>query len=342
MLTPEEFFKGAHLNSYICLLDRETKAQKQGIKIEQNTDVLSTLLAFLPNNQAGDGVHYTVNGIKDLEAKNRKTNIEIINGWLLEIDIDECKNIQDDEALLDLREERKARIRGVIFDLEVDFWPSLMVETRNGFQITWFALDGSLENFETIANGLWQKFKSIGADRSGMNAWSMFRVPNFFYNKNGEKGRISPFPWLSTNKLFAEKDILSWLAPNIEQYNQEVSQKKAIKNDLNLLLQKKVNLNHFGQTKEPLLTTILKTPISELLPKLSGLIELRGDSFSLSPINANKQQIKVNNQPSPNWIDLENNLLFSNNVKGMCNIIHFVEYYGLSKREVISLLSKFI
>jgi len=342
MLTPEEFFKGAHLNSYICLLDKETKAQKQGIKVEQDTDVLSTLLTFLPNNQAGDGVHYTVNGIKDLEAKNRKTNIEIINGWLLEIDIDECKNPQNDEALLDLREDRKARIRGAIFDLETEFWPSLMVETRNGFQITWFAKNGSLENFETIANGLWQKFKSIGADRSSMNAWSMFRVPNFFYEKNGEKGKISPFPWLSTGKLFAEEDMLSWLNPYIQQYDQETSQKKAIKNDLNLLLQKKVNLNHFGQTKEPILTTILKTPISSLLMKISGSSELRGDVITLSPINANKQQIKINNRPSPNWIDLTNNLLFSNNVKGMCNIIHFVEYYGLSKREVISFLAKFI
>jgi len=340
-LTAEDFFGGIHLGSYVCALKPEL-GQHNGKKLDESIAFYKSYddlieQEYFDLNLKGYGIHYTPNAVKTTGNKNRKDNIEWINAWLLEIDIDQTKQVESEEDLI-FRESRKAEIRGAIFCLNTDIWPSLMVETRNGFQISWFAKDAIFDNFNKIADALHLKFQKYGADRSGMNYWSMFRVPYMRYWKCGETGLVEPFGVLSTLKLYSEAEMMDFLKLELQQL-ETLRQEKQRKD---LIESRIIKLDRFGSGKKSTIDIVLEHRITDLLPRLSGSEAVRGDIIRLTQIRSDKAQIIVNDKMTPNWVDTKRNMLFSNNVSGMANLIHYLEYYGHSKKEAINILYKLI
>lgn len=348
-LTADDFFGGIFIGSYVCALQPERGGQMNGcipsLESEkpgfESYDKLIEDRFFELNNN-GYGIHFSPNGMGNVLLRNKKENVTHVNAWWVEIDIDETKHLGEDEVgQMEKREDRKARLRWNILDCGLI--PSLTVETRNGFQVYWFALDGKLENFEKIEELIYAKFQHVGADKSAMVVWHTLRVPYFKYSKDGEHGFIQVFEWLSNLELYSEERIFEWLKE--ERAVVEIKKKETIVcGFLDSLDQKHVDLRQYNKPNtETIFDRINRTPITLVLERLSGKDEVRGDQFTLTPVNSTgKANVLVNGQSTPNWIDVNKNLIFSNNVSGMATMIHYLEYYGMSKKEAIQLLSTII
>ena len=317
-ITVDDFFGGVFLDCYVCLLDPEKGGQFNGFKPMDEIDKYESYEKIFEDkcykqNKSGSGVHFTPNGVIKVE----------------EIDIELTKWVID-KADEEKREKRKSEILGAFFML--DKYPSMLNETRNGFQALWFATSGSVENFDKIQKGLSREFTRWGVecDESSMNLWSMLRVPGFYYHKNNETGLVRPIQQFSTYQLYSEQEMVDWLKPSFVETKSLTDMLKSVPVTFN----RWVNTQRVSDVE-----TILKYPIKRLIELISGTDMVNGDIIELKGVEP-KYNLLVNGKGSPNWIDTEKNMLFSNNVKGMANIIHYVSYYGRTKSDSINMLIK--
>lgn len=135
-------------------------------------------------NELGYGVYFTPNAAKESLENGQiysKANFESVNACYLDIDIAETKDAVFEEDFIK-RENKKAEIAGHLMFAACQ--PSLVEETRNGFQVFWFT-SCSLDEFKAIEAGLLAKYASLGADASKTLEMCLYRVPGFFHAKNG-------------------------------------------------------------------------------------------------------------------------------------------------------------
>lgn len=279
-------------------------------------------------NKEGYGVYFTPNNVLE-ERGNGPThaedNFESVNAIYCDIDIEETKKCSTPECFAK-RKDRKAEIAGHLLFLEV--MASLVVETRNGFQCYWFTTCDR-EEFTELQEGLYQKFEGWGADPAARKVVQLMRMPGFLHNKEAVKCDIRwelCAPTDSDELKFYSKDILQHEFPVTRQ-------------DVPLWIKpKKINKKYAGykvfkKTKD-IFQIVNDLPIVDVFNRCNGTRLTGGEIFELMPPRGGKIQIRMNRRMTPNWIDVDKNLIFSNNVKGFCNIIHFAEYYGLSKKEI--------
>ena len=227
--TTDDFF-GIFSGSYVCAM-REDGGQVNGCIPTDEVgeggyvdydDIMEK--NFFGLNKMGYGIHFTPNGVKCSAERNKITNIDYINSFWVEIDIEESKVLVSDEDYKK-RKEKKAEILGYLFGIDFKHFPSFSVETRNGFQVYWFTPHATKQDFDVIQQCLFKKFKELGADYSAMRLNSMLRVPYFRYNKKGEEGLIEPIPFFSTLRMYTVTDMFDFLWKEVEIVKQEVKEK---------------------------------------------------------------------------------------------------------------------
>ncbi len=350
-LDTKQFFEGIFPDCYVCAL-RVDIGQIEGSKPIDEAGVFGLTTSddydsffarkYFDLNKQGYGIHFTPNAVKVAEGKNRIDNIEYINSFWVEIDIEETKELKHEDDVI-TRKNIKAEIAGLFLNFDFKYWPSLFVETRNGFQVYWFAANCTILDFNLVQECLYRRFKNVGADKSSMKLNSMLRVPWFRYHKKGEEGFITPWKVFSTLRLYDFNEMVAFLSA---EYDELMSEKKRLNYELfeQELMSRSVTLNNRwtppkGQSK---VAKIIAYPIKNLLEKLSGKEIVNGDKFTFKKVSDTKFAVMVNGHGSPNWIDSSTNMIFSNNKPKFWNMIHYLEFYTNDKTKAVDELSNLI
>jgi len=319
-ITPKQFFNEFFPETYICAM-AQGGGQFDGVKVDHLTDINKMIKTFQDLNISRHNIYFTPNGAKTAEGKNRLDNLAKINSWWIDIDIDETKHA-DDEETLKVRERKKAEIRGYIFGVaDCPIWPSLTIETRNGFQLYWFAKgETDKDTWMTIGLSIYEHYKAVGGDKSTVKVMQLMRVPNFCYIKNGEVGKIEIFPLLSTLRRHSQDEMLKSFPPIIQKQE-----------ELDLKIDPKIYKPIYRQEdedKHDIFLKVVQIPLDEVLAKLSGHWLVNGEKLTLQKLDTVKSNILVDGKVSPNFIVRTSNHIFSNNaeVKGP-TIVQYLSWY---------------
>lgn len=317
-LTLTDFFMGIFPGSYFCCLTErgqingEVPFEKLIHKTE--SEIIDWSQKWIDWNNEGLNIHFTPNGLKEGSLTNKKENFSHINAWWVDVDIEETKilseNLVERESQLILRQQGKNKILGKFFSSKLPL-PSMLNETRNGYQAIWFAKNGSLKNFEKIQASLVYEF---GGDKAASTPNSMLRVPDFKYYKKGETGIIAPqFTW-STCQLVEEADMLN-----------------RIKIEPVVVLPHVYQIQRAPQSNSGhgIWSQLDSIAVQYQIAKLSGHWLVNGETLSLKKTN-----IWANNQPTPCFVDLKANHIYSKNYSGMKSLLQFCQWYGHSKEVV--------
>lgn len=293
---------------------------EQHEKLEPITEEDETNLRKV--NEQGYSVFFTPNAVKESRGEGKThalENFHYVNACYLDLDITDTKQCVFEEDFA-RRAKKKAEIAGKLFtlDLEGKPMPSLVVESRNGFQIFWFTTC-KLPDFHQIQTGLYQYFKEWGADPACRKEVQLMRVPSFLHNKEpivceireelSEKYPDGSYKWHHPADLLKAFPVAATALPAaVQRYTAST-----------------------GIFKHDIFTRIIQMPILDVLQKISGTELVGGDVLTFTPTNNGKVQILCNGKASPNWIDLDRNMVFSNTIKGFANVFHYCMYYGFDK-----------
>lgn len=329
-LTPQLFFKDFFPNCYVCAM-ADSGGQFEGsipsaYFVSSIPDMgelqLQMLKRYQELNKQANNIFFTPNGAKTVEGRNSLSNLKQINAWWIDIDIASTKNNglegMDDETL-QLRDSKKAEILGFVF--QKDPWPSLTIETRNGFQLYWLS-DGSatIENFTKIGNAIYEEFKLCGADKSVVKVMQLMRIPNFYYFKNGEVGKIKVCETLSTFERYSETRMLEAFPPSsVYDSGQLLSmERKVLKPKYKPIL---------GDPND-IFIRVINMPVSEVLEKISKHWLVNGDEIKLQKQDTDRSNVVVNGKGSPNFVVRSRNHIYSNNAneKGP-TIVQYLRWY---------------
>jgi len=332
-ITPYELFGEIFPRSYFCAMKEGGGVYKESVPFLRShssdfhwrlkREIYEEDMRFLmEENKKNANIFFTPNSVERLEGRHRESNFNRFNSWYIDIDIDETKNL---EGNLELREEKKAEIRGQIFNLPQEAWPSMTVETRNGFQLYWFCLNNpSKDLWMNVERGILEYFLPYGADRSSIKILQLLRVPSFRYWKKGETGTIKIFYPMSSGEKFTV-DMMKqyfWQEPpvNIKPKNIKPSRgiTLAAKGDNNCIFEK-----------------VHALPIRQVVMAISGHWLVNGEDITFFNQNSRKSNLLFNGKSSPVWIDELQNGIFSNSAehKGP-NITQFLLWYSWDKKAI--------
>ena len=321
-ITPSQFFTHYFPRVYVCATSSKN-AQFNGTVVEPNQPpeyYQHIIHTFQELNKQGHNIFFTPNGVKTVEGKNRLDNVAQINAWWIDLDIEETKHAED-AVTRARREEIKEDWRGRIWmgpdNIPGYIMPSLTIETRNGFQLYWFAdAAATHEKWLQIGQSIYEKFKEMGADHSTVKIAQLMRLPMFFYFKKGEQGKIEiSFP-LSSFKLHSETAMQSYFKPVIID-------PMTIKREPLIYKPKYVSV----KKSDDIFMKVTNLPIDEVLAKLSGHWLVKKEVITLQKMDTNKSNVLVNGRGTPNFIDRDRNHIYSNNAKG-CTVVAFLAWYG--------------
>lgn len=331
MISTKKFFFDFFPGAYMCAM-AQGGGQFEGRLMNNFENLKSDLAIYQELNKSRYNIYFTPNGGSTAEGRNSLSNLAKINAWWIDIDIDETKMAGDDEESQILREERKSEIRGKIF--VSDLWPSLTIETRNGFQLYWLADDSdssnlpTTENWSMIGESIYDFYKMVGADHSTVKIMQLMRVPNFYYFKHGEFGKILIDFNLSTFEKIKESTMIQFFPPTVKVFTPEELRIKP-----KFYKPKYQNIVN----SDDIFKKIVDLPIDEVLLKLSGHWLVNGENIIIQKQNTEKSNILVDGRMSPNFIDRTQNHIYSNNasVKGP-TIIQYLDWYFPGRRGLIA------
>lgn len=313
-LTLTDFFWGIFPGCYICARS-ENGGQFDGRISTAEEKICSFVKKYVDLNKQGYNILFTPNGLKEGSFTNKSENFDHINAWWVDIDIDETKQLPEDEVerakMLLLRHEKKAEILAKIFSSRLPL-PSMLNETRNGYQAIWFALPPTkIENFRTIQEALVYEFSG---DIAAGRITSLIRLPRMTYYKKGESGEIKPNFTFSTCQLVTESEMLL-------KIKQKPIEKKQDQFCFPTIFRR---ARGFG-----IWDKIDQIPITEQIRIISGSYLVGGEEIVIK-----KKNIFANGKSTPVWADLNTNSLYSQNMKGMKSLLQFCMWYGHDKEEV--------
>ena len=189
--------------------------------------------------------------------------------------------------------------------------PSLIVETKNGFHCYWKARNATVVNFNRIMENL---VEQLNADKRAKDLCRFLRIPSCWHWKDPNN------PYLvkevhRTNKEFDEEQMIRSFC------REEKPVKKATQRTYTRI---KGNAD-FGECMKG-------------LEMLSGAVELNGDMVSFSNNADGTKQIWVNGESTSSWIGLDGHI--GSHDRGGPGLVHWVEWYGLSRDEAHTVLKK--
>lgn len=222
-------------------------------------------------NQNGYGIFFSINGFNNRRVKE---NLTSINAWAIDLDSG-------------TKDEMQARI------LKARLFPSLIIETKRGYHVYWYANEATPDNYKEITEMRLAPF--FEADVNAVDICRILRYPGFLHWKDP----LHPFlvhEVYKNERRYNESEMLN-LFPR---------QSKREKFDFNLLKKKsypEVNFTPTFGDSHTFWQKINNLDCKQSLLSLSGSSHVRGDEFFLKPNFNGTDQIWVNGQSSSCWID---------------------------------------
>ena len=346
-MTPYQFFIDFFPNVYVCATSDNGSQFDGSIPIENmpNTEqegiekyFYEVIRKYQNLNKQGHNIFFTPNGVKQTEGKNRLENFNNINAWWIDIDIEETKSGDDEETMI-LRNHKKGEVLSRMWEIGLDKVPSLTIETRNGYQLYWFAdPSATQENWTVIGKSIYEIYKKVGADKSTVKIVQLMRMPFFYYFKRGEQGKIQIVRPFSSFKRYSEIEMMNSFPTTLQPPKSNEIELPS----LDAVFKPTYRRDLIDREVDDIFSKIITLPIDEVLLTLSKTWLVNGDDIHIERIHTDKSNLIVNGKVSPNFIVRSKNHIYSNNsdTKGP-TIIQYLLWYKWTKYEIAKGLKEF-
>lgn len=309
----------------ICLLGEPDPFGKPPIERKWYGFTYSNLKAL---NESGYGIFFTACDVAG--PTHKLEDFKAIRAWYCDIDVSSRGEFVFQEDI----EKRKEKIAGQILFSDTAYsgkkpflFPSMTIETRNGFHLYWFAWRDNLykpspKNFEPIQKKILEYFS---ADPKASKLVQLLRVPGFLNLKKTPGFPVKIREDLSNWIEYCE-DEFEALYPGLFVF--ETPKLPSLLPRHNL----KDVLTGFYKTvfENDIFKKVESMPQAEALLKLSGRPEVNNETYTFKPSSGKKHlNVYINGKPSSCFIDLEKNCLFvpKDSGRGSPNVIEWMKWY---------------
>lgn len=230
--------------------------------------------------EKGFGIFMTVN---EFDGARRKECLRKINAWAVDMD-DGTKQEQHDRLL------------------KSPLIPSLIVETKRGYQAYWIAKDGKAEHWNAIV--LERLVPFFGADNNARDLCRILRVPGFLHLKNPAEPFLVRTVWQNHN-AYRERDIaqaFKWI-PNKQEHDRALAEAKRT---LDIEARDKARQSAIAQghiPTETLWEAIWALDCEEALRRLSGHWAVGGEQYTFRSTSRGNLNVFVDGKSSSVFID---------------------------------------
>jgi hypothetical protein len=214
-------------------------------------------------NKKGFGIFWTV---QELKGERRKENLVKINSWAIDIDGGE-------------KPYHLEKLTSVCY-------PSLVIETKNGYHAYWNAKDATQENFEAIVSDRLVPF--FNADKKAKDLARILRVPGYLHQKDPSDPFMIVEVW-KYDVRYSEHQMFSLFQLDNEkekESNAKQELRKVFQSDGNDLWEKIYNLD-----------------CEQALERLSGTEAIGSERITFRRVANGNLNIIANGKQTSCWID---------------------------------------
>lgn len=242
-------------------------------------------------NKQGFGIFWTVQSFKGPRSKE---NLFKINSWAIDMD-----GGNKDEQLEIIRRH---------------IYPSLVIETKNGFHVYFHAKDATLENFEAIVSD--RLVPAFNADPRAKDISRILRVPEFHHMKDPKDPFLVRVVWEYPVSYTEEQMFFNF------RLTEEKETESQVKQELR---------NAFRADGDTIWEKIYSLDCEIALQRLSGTEAVSFERFTFRRVSNGNLNILVNGKSTSCWID--SNKRIGSHTKGGPTIWQWVNwYYGNHKK----------
>lgn len=259
--------------------DKDIKLTTCGKPSSYPNGMLNTL------NKNGAGIYFTPNSFPT--GVRRAALCAGVNAWILEND-----NLSIEEQWKNLKAS--------------PLYPSFVVRSKNSLHAYWLALDGTIDNYQTIIRGLIKHFQG---DEACKDVSRVFRIPGFYHKKDRE----NPFliELVEENaKVYTEAEMLAAF-PYVEEKKQGFIR---------------------VENKEDIWATLSSLDNKSVLERLSGQPIVNNEIITFAKRSVG-EYILVDGDPCDGWLDDKGKI--GSGKRGGPTWIQWLGYYGRSKADIV-------
>ncbi len=244
-------------------------------------------------NEQGYGVFQTVNFFW---GPRRKDRLVSINAWTVDIDTG-----TKPEMLAAIR-------RGLI--------PTMVVETKRGFQAYWKAKEGSEKTWKPI---VWDRLVPFyGADKNAKDLCRMLRVPGYFHLKDP----ADPFLITKVHEQhveYSEREMLNFYKDQRQKERHQKAKKSS-------------------PVAGSFWDRVWQLDCEYALEKLSGTDYVAGETYSFKPNSTGTRNILVNGKTTSCWVDQDGRI--GSLDEGGPTIAQWLNWFHKDYSKVVEIIKK--
>ena len=255
-------------------------------------------------NKRGFGIFWTVN---DVGGDTRRIEKLIrINAWAVDIDAGE-------------KAEQQRRIE------RCPLHPSMIVETKRGYQVYWHAKDGQAAHWNAIV--LDRLVPYFGADKNARDLARILRAPGFMHLKDPvNQFRIALV--YEKHVSYTEQQIASKFPDAGKPARDADAQRKAMRATR---ADRKIDGDTFWDR-------VFNLDCEEALLRLSGHAAVHGEVYTFKRTGRGNLNILVDGRGTSCWID--SNKRIGSLADGGPSIFQWLSYFGNSPRQIADALKQ--
>ncbi len=265
--------------------------------------------------EKGFGIFMTVN---EFNGPRRKEHLKRIQAWA--VDMDEGTKQQQHDRLA-----------------KSPLIPSLIVETKRGYQAYWLAKDGRAEHWNAIV--LERLVPHFGSDNNARDLCRILRVPGFLHLKNP----ADPFlvkTVFQSSAVYRERDIaeaFTWVANKQEHQRYLSDAQRALESEAReKARQSAIALGQIPT--ESLWDAIYALDCEEGLARLSGHWAVSGEQYTFHRTGKGNRNIYVDGKSSSCWIDA--NRRIGSLDSGGPTLVQWLRYFKHDWKTVLTVLKE--
>jgi hypothetical protein len=255
-------------------------------------------------NERGHGIFMAVNTFK---GPRRNENCLRVDRWMVDL---------DNGSKADMWRSIDPRRNGHLY-------PSLVVETRKGFQVYFNAIDGRPENYRSIVKD--RMLYYFNADPRAALITQLGRVPGFYHHK--EEPYMVRTVFRDERIAYSEASMLKYfpLPAHLKGAQEKTQEAKKVFRKLH-------------QSGDSLWDKLDSIGARASLERLSGSSWVNGEEFSFRPNANGNYNIWVNGKSTSCWIDKQDQIGSLNG--GGPSIFQWLLYYGHSKTHAFAIIEQ--
>ena len=242
--------------------------------------------------ERGFGVFQTVNDFGD--GPRRKDHLVRIQAWAVDMD-----------------EGTKAEMHAKLHASPLV--PSLIVETKRGFQAYWCSRDGRAEHWNAIV--LERLVPHFGADRNARDLCRILRVPGFLHLKDPADPFLVRKAWQHAVSYTERQMALAWpwRCATVERVAEVRAEIAAV-------------LQHSGASEDVFWQAVANLDCRDALERLSGSGYVNGERFTFRRVSNGNLNIFCDGRGTSCWVDASGKI--GSLDKGGPFVSHWLRWYG--------------